>query len=153
MKVVLQRVEEARILIDNALEKSIGKGLFLLVGVTDSDTEEDALLLAKKCAELRIFDDEEGRLNLSANDLGADALVVSNFTLYADLRKGRRPSFVKAARPPFAEELYEAFLSAVKQQGFARVESGKFGAYMQITSVADGPVTLLLDTADWHQSL
>lgn len=150
MKVVLQRVKSARIVINESEERRTGQGLFLLVGVTDTDTEEDARLLAKKCGELRIFEDGEGKMNLSANDLGLEALVVSNFTLYADTRKGRRPSFVRAARPPLAEELYQAFLEAVRGQGFSRVESGEFGAYMEITSVNDGPVTILLDSADWH---
>ena len=150
MKVVLQRVKSTRIVINGAEERRTGKGLFLLVGVTDTDTEEDARLLAKKCGELRIFEDVEGRMNLSANDLSLEALVVSNFTLYADCRKGRRPSFVHAAHPPLAVERYEEFLAAVREQGFSRVESGEFGAEMEITSVNDGPVTILLDSADWH---
>ena len=148
MRVVLQRVQNARIVINNEQERQIGKGLFLLVGIQEGDSLQSAEVLAKKCAELRIFEDEEGKMNFSAEDLGLDVLVVSNFTLYADVCKGRRPSFASAAKPPFANECYEAFLAACRARAYRKVECGEFGAEMQITSTADGPVTIVLDTED-----
>ena len=149
MKVVVQRVKSAHIVIDETIHRSIGQGLFLLVGVEEGDTGDNAALLAKKCAEMRIFEDENEKMNLSALDLGLEALVVSNFTLYADTKKGRRPSFIAAAKPPVAQDVYEMFLAEMRNQGLKKVESGEFGAYMEITPVCDGPVTIILDPAQW----
>lgn len=149
MKVVVQRVKRATIIIDEKIERNIEEGLFLLVGVAEGDNIAQADLLAKKCAELRIFDDENGNLNLSAVDLKKDILIVSNFTLYANTQKGRRPSFVKAARPPFAVDCYNAFIHAVKSHPVGNVQTGEFGAYMEITAVNDGPVTIILDPDEW----
>jgi len=151
MKVVVQRVKSAKIVIDNEIERSIGEGLFLLVGVAEDDAESEADMLAQKCAELRIFDDADGNLNLSAIDLKRDILIVSNFTLYASTKKGRRPSFIKAAKPPLAVDCYEAFVSAIKKQEVGRVETGEFGAYMEITAVNDGPVTIIIDPTEWNK--
>ncbi len=149
MKVVVQRVKRATIIIDEKVERNIAEGLFLLVGVAEDDDIAQASLLAKKCAELRIFDDENGNLNLSAVDLQKDILVVSNFTLYANTQKGRRPSFVKAARPPLAVDCYNAFVDAIQQYPIGNVKTGEFGAYMEITAVNDGPVTIILDPDEW----
>lgn len=149
MKVVVQRVKRATIIIDEKIERSIENGLFLLVGVAEGDDITQADLLAKKCVELRIFDDENGNLNLSAVDLKKDILIVSNFTLYANTQKGRRPSFVKAARPPIAVDCYNAFIDAIKKYPIGNVQTGEFGAYMEITAVNDGPVTIILDPDEW----
>ena len=149
MKVVLQRVTKATITIDNATTKNIDKGLVILLGVCESDTLEDAKLLAKKCSELRIFNDENDKLNLSANDLNLDCLIVSNFTLYADTKKGRRPSFIKAAKEPLSIDAYNLFIEESKKYNYKNVVSGKFGADMQINLINDGPVTIVMDTNDW----
>lgn len=149
MRIVLQRVSSAHIVIDGETHREIGKGLLLLVGVQDTDDGSDVETLARKCAQMRIFTDDEGKMNLSAQDLGLDAMVVSNFTLYADTKKGKRPSFIRAARPEQANEIYEKFLAEMKKQGLNKVESGEFGAHMDITPVCDGPVTIILDPADW----
>ena len=149
MKVVVQRVKSAKIIIDEKEERQIGEGLFLLVGVAEGDDISEADMLAQKCAELRIFDDENGDLNLSAENLQKDILIVSNFTLYANTKKGRRPSFIKAARPPLAVDCYEAFIAAMKKRDIGKVETGEFGAYMEITAVNDGPVTIIIDPAEW----
>ncbi len=155
MKVVLQRVSRAAVTVLDApggpSTRSIGPGLMLLVGVAVDDTPELPAKMAEKCAELRIFEDAEGKLNLSAKELGLSALAVSNFTLQADTRKGRRPSFIGAARPPLADGLYEAFVAALRTQGLADVQTGEFGADMQIELVNDGPITIVLDSADWQR--
>ena len=117
-----------------------------LVGVTDGDTEDDARLLASKTANLRVFDDEDGKMNLSTLDVGGGVLVISQFTLYADARKGRRPSFIKAARPDVAEPLVEQYAQFLADEGVQRVEQGVFGAMMHVEIHNDGPVTILLDT-------
>ncbi len=153
MRVLLQRVKGARIVIDEQETREIGPGIFLLVGMREGDDLSDAEVekMAQKCAELRIFEDENEKMNLSAKELGYDALVVSNFTLFADTKKGRRPSFIAAARPEFANEGYQKFLSAMRRQGLNKVASGEFGAYMQITPLCDGPVTVLLDSDEWKK--
>lgn len=151
MKAVLQRVKHAQVTINGELSRAIGPGIVILLGVADTDTLEDAVLLARKCAQLRIFEDEEGKLNRSALELGCDALIVSNFTLQADTKKGRRPSFIKAAKPPLSVDCYERFVAEVKANGVNKVETGEFGAEMQVLLQNDGPVTLVLDTDEWKR--
>ncbi|WP_102048422.1 D-aminoacyl-tRNA deacylase [Pygmaiobacter massiliensis] len=152
MKAVLQRVKNASVTINGAETHTIGEGLLILLGVAATDTLDDAKLLARKCAELRIFEDENEKLNLSALDLGYDIMIVSNFTLQADTKKGRRPSFIAAAKPPLSVEAYELFIQCVREAGISKVETGEFGAEMQIALVNDGPVTLVLDTEEWKRS-
>jgi D-tyrosyl-tRNA(Tyr) deacylase len=152
MRVLVQRVAQARVTVGEETVGEIGPGFLLLVGVTPGDTEAEAELLARKVANLRIFDDEQGNLNRSALDLLAAGepvgmLVVSQFTLYADCRKGRRPSFVHAAPPPVAAPLVEHFAQQIRDLGLP-VGTGRFGAEMQIALVNDGPVTIWLDTAE-----
>lgn len=124
---------------------AIGPGLLVFLGVTDGDGLEDVRTVVDKVAGLRVFEDEDGKMNVSAEDAGAEMLVVSQFTLYGDISRGRRPSFTDAARPEHAEPLYEAFIDGLRERGF-RVASGRFGAHMVVRSANDGPVTLLFDT-------
>ena len=149
MIAIIQRVLNARVTADGFLSGRADKGLLILLGVVDGDGEEQAELLAKKTANLRIFCDENDKMNLSLLDIDGDALVVSNFTLAADVRKGNRPSFTSAAAPDTAEQLYELYCRKLKENGVKSVETGKFGADMQITMTADGPVTITLDTDIW----
>lgn len=149
MRVVLQRVTKAAVTVNGGPERSIGPGLVLLVGIKEGDSPDIVPKLAEKCANLRIFQDEDGKMNKSAVELGYSALVVSNFTLYANTKKGKRPSFIAAAAPPFATEVYEQFLSEIQKQGLADVQHGEFGADMQISLVNDGPVTIVIDTEEW----
>ena len=144
MRAVVQRVAEASVSVDDAIVGQIGRGLVVLVGVGHGDGEQQAKLLAEKVANLRIFADEAGRFNLSALDVAADVLVVSQFTLCADTRKGRRPSFTDAAPPALAEPLVEALIGHLRSLGL-RVESGQFGAHMLVRIWNDGPVTLILE--------
>jgi D-tyrosyl-tRNA(Tyr) deacylase len=144
MRVVVQRVSKGSVSVDGEVVGSIDQGLVLLVGVTHEDGEDEARFLASKVANLRIFTDSEGKFNLSALDVGAEALVVSQFTLYGDARKGRRPSFVKAAQPEIAEPLIERFVSFLEQEGL-HVETGVFGAMMLVEIHNDGPVTIILE--------
>lgn len=145
MRAVIQRVSRARVVIDGETVGEIGAGLLVLLGVTHEDTAEAAAWLADKVVGLRIFNDADGKMNLAIGDVGGGMLVVSQFTLYGDCRKGRRPSFIDAARPEVAIPLYEAFVNAVKALG-VRVATGRFGAMMQVELVNDGPVTLVIDT-------
>lgn len=149
MRVVLQRVSGASVTVDGGEARAIGPGLVLLLGIKDTDTLELVPKLAEKCANLRIFADEEGKLNKSAVELGHSALVVSNFTLYGNTKKGKRPSFIAAAKPPLATDAYELFLAELQKQGLKEVKHGEFGADMQVSLVNDGPVTILLDTEEW----
>lgn len=145
MKIVLQRVLEAQVKIDGKIEGEIGKGYVLLVGVSDSDTTEIADKLISKIEKLRIFENENGKTNLSIDQVGGEVMVVSQFTLYADCRKGNRPSFIKAGNPALAEEIYEYILN--KCRGiFKNTQSGKFGADMKVSLINDGPFTLVLDS-------
>ncbi len=146
MRVVLQRVKEARVSVDGEVTGAIGPGVLLLLGVAPGDTEADVAWLAAKIATLRIFSDEAGRMNLSLLDTAGGALVVSQFTLFGDCRKGRRPSFVRAAPPEIAEALYLCFLEELRGQGVQQVEAGIFGAMMDVSLINSGPVTLLLDS-------
>ncbi len=144
MRIVLQRVSSASVVVNDKIIGAIDGGLLLLVGVHQSSTLEQADALAQKCAELRIFSDNEGKMNLSAKDLNLGALVISQFTLYGDTRKGRRPNFMEAARPEIAIPLYEHFVAQLRLH-FPKVETGEFGAMMQVHLINDGPVTLILE--------
>ena len=145
MRAVVQRVSRARVDVDGDNVAAIERGLLVLLGVQTADTERDADYLAAKIASLRIFNDAQGKMNLDLQDVQGGVLVVSQFTLYGDTRKGRRPSFVQAAAPEQAEHLYEYFLGAAARQAVP-VAHGVFGAHMQVHLVNDGPVTLLLDS-------
>jgi len=144
MRVVIQRVTSSQVVVDGQIIGSIERGLNLLVGIAGTDTETELDWMARKCLELRLFPDESGRFAQSVLDINGELLVVSQFTLYGDCRKGRRPSFDRAAVPPQAAERYEEFVSKLRQSGL-RVETGKFGAMMQVSIENDGPVTLLLE--------
>lgn len=146
MKAVIQRVTHADVSVDNHVVGAIERGLVVLVGVTQSDTSAQAQTLAQKIAFLRIFEDAAGKMNLSALDIGAGILVVSQFTLYANCRRGRRPDFIAAARPDAAAPLIQHFVHALRQAGLAQVEQGVFGAMMRVNIHNDGPVTIILDT-------
>ena len=145
MKALLQRVTRASVSVSGEVFGSIGQGLVVFVGVAERDTEEDARYLSQKVAALRIFSDEAGKFNLSALDIKAELLVVSQFTIMANTRKGRRPSFTEAAPPAQAEDLFERFVKQAKATGL-KVETGRFQQYMQIEIHNDGPVTILLDS-------
>ena len=145
MRACVQRVSEARVSVEGATVGEIGLGLVVLLGVAQDDTVEDARLLADKIAGLRIFGDDEGKMNLALADVAGGMLVVSQFTLLGDCRKGRRPSFVEAAPPELAEPLYREFVALVAAQGIV-VATGRFRADMAVALVNDGPVTLLLDS-------
>ena len=147
MRLVLQRVTSAAVRVEGETVGAIGRGLLVLAGVREGDDAETARRLAAKTAALRIFPDDEGRFNRSLLETGGEALVVSQFTLYADVRKGRRPSFTDAARPEVAEPLVEAYASALEALG-VRVARGRFGAKMAVELVNDGPVTVGIDSAD-----
>lgn len=150
MRVVIQRVSRASVTVDGEAVASIGRGLLALVGVAEGDDEEVALRLARKCAEMRIFTDAQGKFNLSLLDVGGEALVVSQFTLLADVRRGRRPSFVAAAAPETAEPLVEAFARALRETGVP-TQTGRFGAKMAVELVNDGPVTIVLDSETFER--
>lgn len=145
MRAVVQRVREARVTVGDREVGRIGAGLLILLGVAADDTEEDAAYLAAKCADLRVFDDDAGRMNRSVTDVGGAALVVSQFTLLGDCRRGRRPSFTAAAPPAEAERLYEAFVARLRERGLP-VATGEFRTMMDVACVNAGPVTLLLDS-------
>ncbi len=145
MRAIIQRVKEARVEVEGEVVGRIGEGMLILLGAGKDDTEEDARYLAEKILTLRIFEDTEGKMNLSVTDTGGGVLVVSQFTLYGDCRKGRRPSFDKAAPPELAERLYELFVSEIRERG-VKVETGRFRAMMDVHLVNWGPVTLMLDS-------
>ncbi|MFS0659703.1 D-aminoacyl-tRNA deacylase [Niallia alba] len=145
MRVVLQRSKEAKVEVDGKAVGSIEKGFVLLVGITHSDELEDAKYLAEKIAHLRVFEDENGKMNQSILDSGGAILSISQFTLYGDTRKGRRPNFMNAAKPDQAKELYDQFNILLRDQGLT-VETGIFGAMMDVHLINDGPVTLILDS-------
>jgi D-tyrosyl-tRNA(Tyr) deacylase len=144
MRVVLQRVKEASVTVEGAVTGQIDQGFLLLVGITHDDTLEQVNWLADKIAGLRVFEDEEERMNRSLQDVEGKILSVSQFTLYGDIKKGRRPAFTEAAKPDLANELYEAFNARLRHQGIV-VETGQFGAMMDVALVNDGPVTLILE--------
>jgi len=147
MIAVVQRVSRASVTVDGQATGAIGTGLLILLGVREGDTDREADTLANKVAGLRIFNDAQGKMNLACSDAGGAMLVVSQFTLCADCRKGRRPSFEHAAEPAEATRLYDYFCGRLRQQGY-RVETGVFGAMMDVELVNDGPVTIVLDTAN-----
>ena len=140
MRAVIQRVSAADVVVNGGAPRAIGRGLMILLGVRDTDTLDVCEKLAQKCAGLRIFE-----------DAGCEALVVSNFTLYGDTKKGKRPSFIAAAKPPLSVEAYEAFVAELRKTGLARVETGEFGADMKVTLTNDGPVTIVIDTDEWKR--
>ena len=145
MRAVIQRVSRAKVSVESEIVGEIGRGILVLLGVADGDLETDAVYLLEKTINLRIFEDAEDKMNLSLLDINGDLLVVSQFTLYGDVRKGRRPSFIKAAAPDKANRLYEFFVGEARKQIF-KVETGKFQAMMDVELVNDGPVTILLDS-------
>lgn len=147
MKLVITRVKNASVEIDGVCHSKIAHGLLVLCGVCEGDTEQDVAYLAKKTAGLRIFEDDAGKINLSCQDVGGEILVVSNFTLCADTRKGNRPSFVNAARGESAVAYYEQFVSQLRAFGYS-VKTGVFGADMKLLSLNDGPVTILMDSRE-----
>ncbi len=146
MRVILQRVTKGSVTVGNIVVGKIGNGYVALVGVTHEDSKEDAELLAKKTAHLRVFEDEDGKMNISGLDAGAGILVISQFTLYADVRKGRRPGFSHAARPDIAEPLVDYYAECLAKEGISQIEKGVFGATMQVEIHNHGPVTIILDT-------
>ena len=151
MRAVVQRVSGASVVVNGGAPRAIGRGLVILLGVRETDTLEICPKLAQKCAGLRIFDDADGKLTLSAEEIGGEALVVSNFTLYGDTKKGKRPGFIAAAKPPLAVDAYEAFVAELRKTGLARVETGEFGAEMQVSLTNDGPITIVMDTDEWKR--
>ena len=151
MKAVVQVVTSSQVKVDGASVGKIADGLFVLLGVTNEDTRAEAELLARKVCDLRVLCDENDKMNLSVLDTGGSVLVVSNFTLCADTKKGNRPNFMNAARPETAEPLYEYFTECVRQNAVKTVENGQFGADMKIDAQLSGPVTILLDTDTWRK--
>jgi D-aminoacyl-tRNA deacylase len=146
MITVIQRVSSANVEVDNKRCASIDRGLLILVGIEDADTQEDIDWLAAKVVNLRIFNDEEGVMNVSVKDVGGDIIVVSQFTLHASTKKGNRPSYIKASKPDVAIPLYEKFKNAVEKELGRAVQSGIFGADMKVSLLNDGPVTIVIDT-------
>ena len=146
MRVVIQKVTEASVSIENQTVASIDKGLLVLVGIEDGDTNEDIAWLSSKIVNLRVFDDDNGVMNLSVKEVEGEVLIVSQFTLHASTKKGNRPSYIKAARPEVAIPIYEAFIKQVETLLGKRVPTGQFGAMMQVSLCNDGPVTILMDT-------
>ena len=151
MRAVLTRVKSASVTVDGKTIGQIGQGFLILLGITHEDTEAQAVKLADKLVGLRIFEDEDGKMNRSAVELGYSALVVSNFTLYGDTARGKRPSFSHAAKGELAVPCYEKFLDEMNRQGLQEVKHGEFGADMQIDLVNDGPVTIVIDTDEWKK--
>ena len=149
MRAVLTRVKSASVAVDGKTIGQIGQGFLILLGITHEDTEAQAVKLADKLVGLRIFEDEDGKLNRSAGELGYSALVVSNFTLYGDTSRGKRPSFIHATRGELAVPCYEKFLEEMSHQGLKDLQHGEFGADMKIDLVNDGPVTIVIDTDEW----
>jgi D-tyrosyl-tRNA(Tyr) deacylase len=145
VRVILQRVKNASVTVSGERISEIGEGLLLLVGVAKDDGEREASWIAEKVAGLRIFNDEEGKMNLGVRDVGGEILAVSQFTLLADTRKGKRPSFIKAALPEEAEPLFDYFCERLREAGVASVKTGSFGAMMDVALVNDGPVTIVLE--------
>ncbi len=146
MRTIIQRVNYANVEINGEIFSKINKGLFILVGIEHSDSQEDADWLAKKIVNLRIFGDEQGKMNLSLQDIRGELLVVSQFTLHASTKKGNRPSYIRAAKPDSAIPLYEYFVKKLSEISQTEVKTGKFGAYMKIAFENDGPVTIFIDT-------
>ena len=146
MRVVIQKVTQASVSIENQIVASINQGLLVLVGIEDTDTNDDIVWLSAKIVNLRVFDDDNGVMNLSVKEVEGEVLIVSQFTLHASTKKGNRPSYIKAARPEVAIPIYEAFIKQVETLLGKRVSTGQFGAMMQVSLCNDGPVTILIDT-------
>lgn len=146
MRAVVQKVSEASVSVGENLINKIERGLLVFLGIEHADTEEDLKWLSRKVSQLRIFEDEDGKMNRSVVDLQGELLVISQFTLHASTKKGTRPSFIRAAEPQFAKELYQNFINEVKNQSGLSVFSGVFGAHMMINLVNDGPVTIIIDS-------
>lgn len=146
MRVVIQRVARASVTVNNNIRGSINKGLLVLVGIEDSDSIEDVNWLTGKIVNLRIFDDESGVMNLSLKDIAGELLLVSQFTLHASTKKGNRPSYIRASKPPVAVPLYESMIAALQKELTAPVATGEFGADMKVELVNDGPVTITIDS-------
>lgn len=152
MRALIQRVSRAEVRIESGQTHSIGPGLLVFLGVKESDDITLCGRLAEKCAGLRIFTDNEGKMNRSAIELGFEALIISNFTLFADTKKGKRPSFSAASRPELGEDCYDEFVSLMREQGLKDVKTGEFGATMDVELVNDGPVTIMMDTEEWQKT-
>jgi D-aminoacyl-tRNA deacylase len=148
MRAVIQRVSQASVTIEGEVKSQIGPGLLILLGVEDADATEDIDWLTKKIAQLRIFSDENGLMNLSVQDINGQIIVVSQFTLHASTKKGNRPSFIRAARPETAIPLYEKFVNALRAMSGLEVQTGEFGADMKVALLNDGPVTIVMDTKE-----
>lgn len=146
MKAVIQRVTQASVTIENEVVASISDGLLILIGIEDADAQEDIIWLTSKIANLRIFGDENGVMNLSVKDTNGEIIVVSQFTLHASTKKGNRPSYIKAAKPDVAIPLYEQFVSQMEEETGKKVQTGQFGADMKVALLNDGPVTIIIDT-------
>lgn len=146
MRALIQKVTNAAVSIENTVKSKIDVGLLILLGIEEDDNQEDIDWLSKKLSQLRIFDDEKGVMNLSIQDINGEALVISQFTLHAKVKKGNRPSYIKAAKPELAIPLYNQFVDALNQLISKEIQTGEFGAYMQISLVNDGPVTIFIDT-------
>ncbi|TRZ44381.1 D-aminoacyl-tRNA deacylase [Robertkochia solimangrovi] len=146
MRIVIQRVSEASVTINSTVRSSIGKGLLILLGIEESDSEEDIVWLCKKVCGLRIFNDENGVMNLSVLDVDGEMIVVSQFTLHASTKKGNRPSYIKAAKPEVAIPLYERFVAVLQDFSGKTVGTGEFGADMKVALINDGPVTIIIDS-------
>ncbi|NML19449.1 D-tyrosyl-tRNA(Tyr) deacylase [Pseudoflavitalea sp. G-6-1-2] len=146
MRVVIQRVTEASVTINNQVKSAIGKGLLVLVGIEDADTDEDIEWLATKMVQLRIFNDEAGVMNVSLKDDGGDLLLVSQFTLHANTKKGNRPSYIKASKPPVAIPMYEKLIGQIEKELGKPIQTGEFGADMKVALLNDGPVTIIIDS-------
>jgi D-tyrosyl-tRNA(Tyr) deacylase len=146
MRVVVQRVSEASVMVEGQRKSAIGLGLLILLGIEDADTEEDVDWLCRKITALRIFNDSEGIMNLSVADIGGSIIVVSQFTLHASTKKGNRPSYIRAAKPDFAIPMYEKFTKSLRELSGLDVQTGVFGADMKVSLLNDGPVTILIDS-------
>lgn len=148
MRVIIQKVKEASVAVEGKIISSIKNGLLVLVGVENSDTQEDIDYLVKKTTQLRIFDDENGVMNLSVKDIGGDIIVVSQFTLHANTKKGNRPSYIRSAKPDFSIPMYEKFVATIELALGKKVCTGEFGAMMDVTLINDGPVTIIIDSKE-----
>ncbi|GAB1453478.1 D-aminoacyl-tRNA deacylase [Draconibacterium sp.] len=146
MRIVIQRVSEASVKVEDQILSAIKQGMLILVGIEDADTDEDINWLTNKIVQLRIFDDENGVMNLSVKEIDGEIIIVSQFTLHASTKKGNRPSYIRAARPDFAIPMYEKFVASVEAALGKKVGTGQFGAMMEVSLVNDGPVTIIIDS-------
>ncbi|MBP6428948.1 MAG: D-tyrosyl-tRNA(Tyr) deacylase [Bacteroidales bacterium] len=146
MRVVIQRVKEASVEIDNKLKSSISQGMLILLGIEDQDNEKDIEFLCQKICKLRIFDDEDGVMNLSVKDISGEILLVSQFTLHASVKKGNRPTYIRASKPDIAIPMYEKFIKTLEKEFEKEIKTGEFGADMNIVLINDGPVTIIIDS-------